>query len=65
MSLHKLTVITIDKICGEKFEVHDGLGSSDIYPESLKSMWFDIESQKHIINEDSYQGKQDEITEFE
>jgi hypothetical protein len=46
-------VIIVDKICGEKFEVSNGLGGSDIYPENLKSMRFDTESQSHIINEDS------------
>jgi hypothetical protein len=47
----ELTVITTDKICGEKFEVADGLGTSNIYPENLKSMRFDHENQNHIINE--------------
>lgn len=44
-------VIIIDKICGERFEVTNGLGGSDIYPENLKSMRFDIKSQSHTINE--------------
>ena len=43
-------VITIDKICGERFDVSNGLGGSDIYPENLKSMRFDIGSQSHILN---------------
>ena len=43
-------IITIDKICGERFDVSNGLGGSDIYPENLKSMRFDIGSQSHIIN---------------
>jgi hypothetical protein len=46
-------VITVGKICGENFEVSNGLGGSDIYPENLKSLQFDIESQSHIINKDS------------